>query len=136
MTRREGLVYLDASALVKLVAQEPESAALVAFLEQRRGRISSVLARVELLRAVGRSSLGRIGRRRAENVLARVALVHLTEELLAAAGELRPPELRSLDAIHLATALSLRPELEGLVAYDARLLGAAATHGLTCWSPE
>jgi len=135
VTAREGLLYLDASALVKLVAEERESGALVAFLALHRSRVSSAMARVELARAVGHSSLGRAGRRRAEDVLARVALVHLTEEIMAAAGDLRPPELRSLDAIHLATALSLKTELDGFVAYDARLLAAAAAQGLTCWSP-
>lgn len=136
MTPGDFLVYLDASALVKLVAEEPESAALAAFLGQRRGRVSSVVARVELLRAMGRSSLGRAGRRHAEDVLARVALVHLSDEIMAMACDLRPTALRSLDAIHLATALSLKPALEGLVAYDARLLAGATALGVPCWSPR
>jgi predicted nucleic acid-binding protein len=135
VTGRAGLVYLDASALVKLVAEERESGALAAFLSGHCSRVSSVLARVEVIRAVGRSPLGRAGRRRAEEVLARVALVHLSDEIMAAAGNLRPPDLRSLDALHLATALSLETELEGFVAYDTRLLAAATARGLTCWSP-
>jgi uncharacterized protein len=135
LKRRGGLVYLDASAIVKLVSQESESGPLASFLGAHRSRVSSALVRVEVLRAVGRSSLGRPGRRRAEDVLARIALIHLTDEILEAASELRPPELRSLDALHLATALSLKTELDGLVAYDVRLLDGARAVGLTCWSP-
>ncbi len=136
MSLREPLVYLDASALVKLVAAEPESAALRDFIADRPGRVSSALTRVELLRAVGRSALGRSGRRRAEEVLSRVAMVHVSSDILDAAGSLRPPELRSLDAIHLATALSLGAELEGMVVYDHRLIAAAAALDVRCWSPS
>ncbi len=136
MSRRDRLIYLDASALVKLVAEERESAALAAFLAEWRGRVSSALTRVELLRAVGRSALGRAGRRRGEEVLSRIALIHLSDEILDAAADLRPPELRSLDAIHLATALSLKTNLEALVAYDTRLLEAAAALGIRSSSPK
>lgn len=136
MSPPQRLLYLDSSALVKLVAEEHESAALLAFLSEQAGRISSVLTRVEVLRAVGRSTLGAAGRRRAEDVLARVALVRLDDGILDAAGDLRPAGLRTLDALHLATALSIGPDLAGFVTYDRRLADAATVAGLDVATPR
>ena len=128
------LLYLDSSALVKLVAEEPETPALLHFLADWPHRISSVLARVEVLRAVTRAGAGPAIRRRAVRVMARVALVKIDEQVLAAAARLAPPELRTLDAIHLATAQSL-DQLAGMVTYDTRLGRAAARNRLRVWSP-
>ncbi|MBI4269493.1 MAG: type II toxin-antitoxin system VapC family toxin [Candidatus Rokubacteria bacterium] len=118
-------VYLDSSALVKLVVREPESAALVEFLRPHAERVSSALALTEVPRALRRGGFGSAERRRARAVLARVALVDVDRRALAAAAVLPPPALGSLDAIHLATALALREDLAALVTYDRRLAAAA-----------
>jgi uncharacterized protein len=123
-------VYADASALVKLAVEEPESAALRRYLEQLDADVvTSVVAQVEVGRAVRR--VGATER----NTLAGTFLVQLDDEIVAAAAELEPKTLRGLDSIHLATALQLRNELEALVAYDERLLAAARAAGLPTVSP-
>jgi predicted nucleic acid-binding protein len=128
------LLYLDSSALVKLVIAEPETPALLEFLGGWPHRVSSVLARVEVLRAVKRTRAGRAVRRRAARVLARVALIRIDDPVLAAAERVAPPELRTLDAIHLATARSL-DGVAGIVTYDARLGRAASRIRFKVWSP-
>lgn len=128
------LLYLDSSALVKLVVAEPETAALLRFLAGWPHRISSALARVEVVRAVNRAGAGPAVHRRATRVLARVALVRIDQPVLAAAARAAPPELRTLDAIHLATARSL-DSLAGIVTYDGRLGRAASRARLKVWSP-
>jgi predicted nucleic acid-binding protein len=128
------LLYLDSSALVKLVVAETETPALLAFLKGWPHRVSSALARVEVLRAVKRLGAPAAVRRRAARVLARVALVRIDEPVLAAAVRLRPPELRTLDAIHIATAQSL-DDLGGIVTYDARLARAASRARFAVWAP-
>ena len=119
------LVYLDSSALVKLVVREPESPALLGLLREHRERVSSALALTEVPRALRRAGFGRLERRRAREVLAAVALVDADRRILSAAAALEPPMLRTLDAIHLATALALGEELAALVTYDRRLTEAA-----------
>ncbi len=128
------LLYLDSSALVKLVLPEPETEALREILSLWPERFSSALTRIEVLRAVRRAGVGRSTYERAENVVARVGLVDVDERVLNVAARLGPPELRSLDAIHLATALSA-PDLGGLVSYDARLMRAATCSGVTAMAP-
>ena len=125
-------LYLDSSALVKLVTREPESAALLSLLEPRPEVVSSVLARVEVLRAVARVRDSKRTLERARAVLSRVVLVAMDGPILEAAATVAPVDLRSLDAIHLATALTLRPEIEAIVSYDARLNEAAKAVGLPC----
>jgi predicted nucleic acid-binding protein len=128
------VIYFDTSALTKLVVREPESPALATWLdahvEQRKG--SSMLSRVELPRAVRLG--GDIAYLRAQMILGDLMQFPLTPDLLDAAGSL-PGSLRSLDAIHLATALRLRSSLSVLVAYDRRLLDAAELAGLPTASP-
>jgi len=119
------LVYLDSSALVKLVVAEPESTVLMERLEAWPLRVSSVLALTELPRALGRAGFGAAARRRAREVLARVALVDVDRRILVTAAALEPRALRTLDAIHLATALTVREDLEAIVTYDRRLRAAA-----------
>jgi predicted nucleic acid-binding protein len=131
---RSRLLYLDSSALVKLVVAEPETPALLEFLAEWPDRVSSALARVEVIRAVKRAALGPRARRRAVLVLARIALVRIDDALLAAAARVQPPELRTLDAIHVATARSL-DGLAGIVTYDGRLRRAAARARFRVWSP-
>ena len=128
------MLYLDSSAIVKLVLPEPESLALRDFLANDDDHVSSGLARVEVLRTVQRVDDTEDRRRDAERVLARVSLVDMSEPLLANAAALEPPNLRSLDAIHLATALSL-DGLDALVTYDRRLSDAATDAGLAVASP-
>ena len=131
---RSDLLYLDSSALVKLVVAEPETPDLLQFLAGWPHRVSSALARVEVLRAVKRTGAGPAVRRRAARVVARVALIRIDDPVLAAAARVAPPELRTLDAIHLATARSL-DGLAGIVTYDARLGRAASRARFKVWSP-
>jgi hypothetical protein len=119
------LVYLDSSALVKLVVAEPESTALAERLREWPQRVSSAVALTELPRALRRAGFGAAERRRAREVLARLSLVEVDRRILVAAAALEPPALRSLDAIHLATALAVREDLAAVVTYDRRLRAAA-----------
>lgn len=128
------MIYLDSSALVKLVLPEPETAALLEHLSTQPERISSAVCRVEVLRAARRACAEESVLQRAENVAARVGLIRVDKAVLRAAARLNPPELRSLDAIHLATALSV-PELDGMVCYDVRLAEAAASSGIPVLRP-
>lgn len=130
-----GLVYLDSSALVKLVARESESEALFAFLEPRSERVSSILARIEVGRALRRVAAAPALVQRAERILSRVALMHLVAPIAHLAARMGPAELRSLDAIHLASALSVGDDLEVLVSYDRRLNAAAEEAGLRVAAP-
>jgi uncharacterized protein len=115
--------YLDSSALVKLAVREPESAALRRYLRRRRPLIASALARPEVARAL--LPLGPDAVRRGHDVLTRVDMVRINDRVLDAAGAMLPVELRSLDAIHLATAQQLGADLAGIVTYDDRLAAAA-----------
>jgi predicted nucleic acid-binding protein len=126
--------YLDSSAIVKLVIAEPQSSALRRYLRRRRPVVSSALARTEVLRAV--LGEGERGVARARAVLTRLELVRVNDRVLEAAGELLPAELRSLDAIHLATARQLGSDLGHMVAYDERMLHAAHLLGLATAAPE
>ncbi len=128
------MIYLDSSAIVKLVLPEPESLALRSFLASDEDHVSSSLARVEVLRTVRRVDDTEDRRRDAERSLARISLVDMRGPLLGKAGTLGPPNLRSLDAIHLATALSL-DGLDAFVTYDHRLADAAREAGLAVVSP-
>ena len=131
----DSAVYLDSSALIKLVFEEAESAALYTFLADHPRRASSVLARVEVLRTVGRVEDPAVTRD-AHELLRRVHLIRPDDAMLAAASALEPPTLRAFDAIHLVTALSLRPNLAGVVVYDRLLADAARAAGLTVWAPS
>jgi uncharacterized protein len=125
--------YLDASAFVKLVVKEPESDALVSALEDWPRRLSSALLVVEAVRASARIS-GEASRR-AEALLAGVTLLPADLDLLRSAARLAPARLRSLDAIHLATGLSLGAELGAFFAYDERLRAAAEAATIPVQSP-
>ena len=124
--------YLDASALVKLVVREPESAELRRFAQARSILASCSLAGVEVVRAVrphGRSAVVT-----ARKVLEQIDLAELDAELLDAAAELGG-SIRSLDAIHIAAALELGDELEALVTYDLRTATAAGELGIPVVAP-
>jgi predicted nucleic acid-binding protein len=126
------ILYLDASALVKLVQVEPESHALTAEAARWRAHATSVVGMVETKRAARRV---RADERRLEAVIARVALLELDEGVRQLAAELEPAELRTLDALHLASALSLEDDLGAFACYDARLAAAAAREGIGVLSP-
>jgi predicted nucleic acid-binding protein len=126
--------YLDSSAIVKLAVREPESLALRRYLRRRRPLVSSALARTEVMRALLPSGDEAMTRGRA--VLQRIDLVRVNDRILNAAGVLRPPELRSLDAIHLATAEELRDDLSALITYDARMASAAKLLGYRILQPR
>lgn len=127
-------LYLDSSAVIKLVFEEEETQALEAFLVGRPTRVSSVLARVEVMRAV-RTVEDPLVSRHAAEVLAAMALIAPDAALLTSAASMAPLSLRSLDAIHLATAVSLQPDIDGIVVYDLRMAEAARDAGLTVWAP-
>ena len=127
-------VYLDSSAIVRLAVAEPESAALRRYLRGRSPLVASALAKVEVGRAllpVGDSAV-----RRGHEVLARLELLRVSDRVLALAERLRPFELRTLDAIHLATALQLEGDLTRLVTYDRRLHAAASAAGCPVAAPR
>ena len=126
--------YLDTSAAVKLVVTETETAALKDWLiESPRSIVASDLLRTELLRATRRGAPEMMIQARA--VLDSVTLLAVTTETFERAAELDPTLLRSLDAIHLASAIQLGDELEGLLTYDDRLVEAAQLHGITAIAP-
>lgn len=129
-------IYLDSSALVKLVTLEPESEALRRFLRRWEvdGRVTSALSRVEVVRAVLGGGPAAVAHARRQ--LSRVDQVHIDDDLLDSAALLRPAGLlRSLDAIHIATAQLLGPDLRSLVSYDRRMQDAAAGLGLPVEAP-
>lgn len=130
-----GVLYLDSSALVKLVSLEAESAAILELLEQYPDRASSALAATEVRRAARRQTDKPEVLERAEILLQGLTLIPLGPDLLKTAGELDPPQLRSLDAIHLASALYLGDDLAAFVAYDRRLADAARAAALTVSAP-
>ena len=124
----ERATYLDSSAIVKLVVAEPESAALRRYLRRRRPLVSSGLARAEVGRAL--LPFGEQAVRRGQEVLARIELIRVSDRILGAAATLLPAELRTLDAIHLATARQLGSDLARVVTYDERMRVAA--HAVGC----
>ena len=130
----ERAIYLDSSALVKLAVEEPESTALRQYLRRRRPLVSSALARAEVARAllpIGEAAVGR-----GHDVLNRLELIRINDRILTAAGALLPEELRTLDAIHLATAHQLGGDLQQLITYDDRMRNAAETLGYRTNAPS
>jgi predicted nucleic acid-binding protein len=128
------VVYLDSSALVKLVVRESESAALQRELRGEPERASCALARVEVVRAVRPHGAAAVSR--ARRLLRRLDLVQLDEELLDVAVMLDNGVLRSLDAIHLAAAQLLGDDLSRVITYDQRMTAAADALGLTVSAPR
>jgi uncharacterized protein len=127
------MVYLDSSALVKLVVLEPESRALRAYLRGEPQRISCGLARTEVLRAV--RPVGPSAIAAARRLLQRIDLIRLDDALFDAAGMLEPVGLRSLDAIHLAAAHLVAPALRAIVTYDRRMAEGAGALGFAVVGP-
>jgi predicted nucleic acid-binding protein len=130
----ERATYLDASALVKLVTREPESVALRRFLRGKRALVASAIVRAEVSRAV--IHLGPDRARKARDVVAGIELIRVSDRILTTAGGLQPAEMRTLDAIHLATAQVLDQELARVVTYDDRMATAATSLGMSVLSPQ
>jgi hypothetical protein len=127
-------LYLDSSALVKLAVAEPESKALRQYLRRNRPHVTSALARTEVARAL--LPLGPEALERGTAVVQRVELIRISDRVLRRAGELEPVELRSLDAIHLATAQLLRPGLRSIITYDERMADAARAMKIQVRTPH
>ena len=132
MAARPGLLYLDASALVKLVQREPETEALLAELAHWPALATSVIGEIEVRRVARRAELDP---RQVQEVLARVNVIALDEPVREQAPLVGDPLLRTLDAIHLATALSVAGDLGGFSTYDTRLAAAATKVGLAVFAP-
>ena len=129
-----GIWYLDSSALVKLVAVEAHSAAMYRWQEEAEARLVTCdLGEAEVLRAVRRVDTALIDRARA--VLSTIDIVPLDRSHLSRAALIAPAHLRTLDAIHVVTALDLGDRLQGFVTYDARQAAAARNPGMHVESP-
>ncbi len=127
-------VYVDSSAFVKLISLEPETDALLQWLgEHRPSLFASELLRTEVIRAVRRFDASALVA--TKELLLTVNLLAMPSSTFARAAELDPQILRSLDALHLASALDLGDDLDGLVTYDDRLAEACALHGIAVIAP-
>ena len=126
-------VYLHSSAAVKLIIREAESEAPERWLRPHDMLVSSALLRTEVFRAVRRGAPRRLADARA--ALAAFTLRAVDEEIPEAAGDTAPRSIRSLDAIHLATALLLAPDLDAIVTYDRQMIDGARALGLPVASP-
>ena len=126
--------FCDSSALVKLIVQEPESASLRRHLQAYSKVVTSELAEVEVVRAVRRRDPGRVGF--ALRLIRDLAIVPLDSGVIQSAASLEPPELRSLDALQVASALRLSALDPVFVAYDVRAARAASRAGLRTISPR
>lgn len=129
----ERVTYLDSSAIVKLVAHEPESAALLRFLRGKRPVVASALARVEVRRAC--HGAGPKLDRRVREVFGRIEFVRINDRVIEVASALEPHELRTLDSIHLATASLFGDSLARIVTYDSRMASAARALGWAVSAP-
>ena len=129
----EHLAYVDASAFVKLFLLEPESEALSVATDSWQ-LASSALLEVEAVLAVRRREPDAETTVRA--MLQGLDLIDIDADIRRAAADVANPHLRSLDAIHVATALSLGDHCGTFFAYDQRLIAAAQAHGLTVSVPQ
>ena len=128
------MFYLDTSAAVKLVVAERGSAALRRWLETRDERVfSSDLLRTELLRSTRRAAPQHMVQARA--ILDSLVLLSLSTAVCERAAMLEPELMRSLDALHLAAALEVGDELDGMVTYDQRMANSAKALGVSVVAP-
>jgi predicted nucleic acid-binding protein len=126
--------YVDSSAIVKLAVHEPESVVLRRYLARKRPLVTSTLARAEVARAL--LPLGPDAADRAADVLRRLHFVRINNRILQAAGALLPADVRTLEAIHLATAEQLGTDLARVCTYDRRMAAAAEDMGWTVVTPR
>jgi hypothetical protein len=128
-------VYLDSSAFVKVVVRERGSAALRAFLAGSDARrVSSALLRTEAVRAA--RDLGPDALAAVREGIRRIDLIGIDDRILDVAGSLPPGVLRTLDAIHIASALAVGDDLDTIVTYDERMVAAARLVGLPTVTPR
>lgn len=133
-TNADMAYYVDTSAFLKLVVEEEHSKALKAWAEENDGELfSSDLLYTEALRAARRHSVTAL--RQVRRRLDVLTMLRLSTDICERAADLDPEILRSLDAIHLAAALSVADELDGIVTYDDRLAVAASFHGVDVVAP-
>jgi predicted nucleic acid-binding protein len=128
------VLYLDTSALLKLVVDEDHSAAARDVATADTRWVGSEILRVELVRALARAPLAERTLPVAADLLQRIRMVPIDRDALEQAARLTPRALRSLDALHLAAALAI-PGLTALVTYDKRLADAARLHGVPVAAP-
>lgn len=135
----EGVLYADTSALVKLVVREVESDVVETEVARWDRIATSEIATIELPRATARARAdGRTGvadGRVVLELLAALRIAPLTDEVRALAATMEPVELRALDAIHLASALALNPDLAAVLTYDHRMAEAARVRGVDVIAP-
>ena len=130
------MIYFDSCAFFKLVQPEEHRAALVEYVrESRMPWVASELLQVEVLRVLNRGRITEKSWRWTKDLLGRVALLPVGD-VIQRACEIPPASIRSLDAVHLATALSVRPELTAFITYDKRLEEAAGAHELPVVVPR
>ena len=129
------MIYLDTSAFLKTILDEPQAPAIEAYFATIDAPrfVSSALLAVEARRGALRANPRRLPQ--VDLALLRVAQIELDGPVVETASRLPDPMLRSPDAIHLATALLIRDDLDVLVSYDQRMLDAATAHGLPVASP-
>ena len=126
--------YLDTSAATKMVVEETESEALSAWINDHRPAFfASELLRVEVLRTCRRHSPDALAR--AREVMDSVTLMSVTTGLCIDAAGIDPAVMRSLDAVHIATALAIGDDLEGVVTYDQRMADGCRIYGLPVITP-
>lgn len=127
------MIYLDTSAFLKLVRDESGSLALARYISEQEDLVSSALLIVEARRGMLRSNPQKLPE--VDVLLGRVDTIEMSAAVLEDAGRLPDPLLRSIDAIHLATARLLRTDLDVLLTYDDRLATAARSHGIPTAAP-
>ena len=128
------VLYLDASAIVKLVIRERETDRLVEYVGDA-ALVSSEISEVEVPRVAYLATGEEESVARAEMALRRFSLVALDDELRREAARMRPADLRSLDAIHLASCLRLRTQVDAVLVYDRELTAALLAHALPVEAP-
>jgi predicted nucleic acid-binding protein len=127
------MFYLDTSAFLKLLVDEEHSLAMRSWYSGGPDCWSSQLLATEALRATPHQGLHAAN---VEELLDRISLLLPTPATFRRAGVLGPAALRSLDALHIASALDLVPEVEAIVAYDRRVMAGAVEAGLNVITPQ
>jgi predicted nucleic acid-binding protein len=132
------LIYLDSSAIMRLIRVEPWSEELRQYLgsvDPSLAYATSAVGFVEVRRVLVRDEEEEVIHRRAASLLAPFARVDLTAAVVEQAGRLPEKHLRALDAIHVASAIQLAPVLSAMVSYDGRMIDAAKFAGLPVVAP-
>jgi hypothetical protein len=135
------VIYLDSCALLKLIRAEPETPALTAFINARQDTrwFTSEIARTEMARVVRRNNADKESLQDELTQIGRLCdgldVVPVSSRVLDQAATMEQPHLRTLDAIHLSTAVSLRDALSAFITYDKRLAAAAEECGIPVTAP-